>query len=353
MKNYSKIAAAITYLLEQKMEFALYRLPNETQINLIIDLGKKKQTGFVLQPYNTKYSSHIISEDVILSDSEITIENIQKSTPSYIVSKEVEATNLACRFLTKDAYEIYVAETAALCATDELEKAVAARIKGVSKPENFQLGNYFVKLLEKYPTAFVNLYFKRAVGLWAGATPELLVRKKDSNFETVSLAATKLISEKRSWTAKEEEEQQIVTDYVQNVLETNGAKIQGKLKAETVKAGAIEHIKTKINFESEKTIFELAKLLHPTPAVCGFPKEEAKINIRKYEGNQRQMYAGFIGLVTEKTQALFVNLRCMRVIEKECLIYVGAGITKDSNPEKEWLETENKAITLLGLLVVN
>lgn len=350
MNNFTNIAEAVSFLLSQKMEFALYRLPNETQVSLIIDLGQKKETGFVLQPYNTNYTSHIISEDLVFLDDEISVENIKTKTPNDIVSKEVETTNLACRFLTKDAYEIYVAETAALCATEALDKAVAARIKGVSKSENFHLGNYFVKLLKKYPTAFVNIYFKRTVGLWAGATPELLVRKNESVFETVSLAATKLISEARNWTEKEKDEQQIVTDYIQNLLVENGAKIQGELKAETVKAGAIEHIKTKLNFESEKSILDLAKILHPTPAVCGFPLEEAKINIRKYEGNQRQMYAGFIGLNTDKMQALFVNLRCMRLLKNECLIYVGAGITKDSMPEKEWQETENKAMTLLGLM---
>ena len=150
MKNFSKIAEAVNYLLEQKLEFALYRLPNNDAVSLMIDLGLNKETGFVLQPFNSKEKSQIISEDLVFSDTEISIENIKENTKNFKASKEVEASNLACHFLSQTAYETYVAETAALCAGEKLDKSVAARIKSVTKTDRFNLGTYFVKMLRHF-----------------------------------------------------------------------------------------------------------------------------------------------------------------------------------------------------------
>uniref|UniRef100_UPI0037C0DDAB chorismate-binding protein n=1 Tax=Flavobacterium sp. TaxID=239 RepID=UPI0037C0DDAB len=48
---------------------------------------------------------------------------------------------------------------------------------------------------------------------------------------------------------------------------------------------------------------------------------------------------------------LFVNLRCLEVVNNAVNIYVGCGITKDSNPEMEFLETENKSMTMRNIIV--
>jgi isochorismate synthase len=47
---------------------------------------------------------------------------------------------------------------------------------------------------------------------------------------------------------------------------------------------------------------------------------------------------------------LFVNLRCMQLKNKQALVYVGGGVTKDSNPELEWEETVNKTQTMMSVL---
>ena len=46
----------------------------------------------------------------------------------------------------------------------------------------------------------------------------------------------------------------------------------------------------------------------------------------------------------------FVNLRCMQVLKNRFALYVGGGILPDSDPEKEWLETEMKAKTLSDVI---
>ena len=211
----------------------------------------------------------------------------------------------------------------------------------------------FQNLISTYPTAFRYLFFHPKIGLWMGATPEQLVKINQNQFETVALAGTQLYSENVIWATKEIEEQQFVTDYIV-------AKVKDKVTkliisdAKTVKAGNLAHLKSSISGEltADFQANDLIKTLHPTPAVCGLPKENAIDFILKNEGYNRKYYAGFLGEYNKDNQTdLFVNLRCLEVENDVVNIYVGCGITKDSNPEKEFIETENKSMTMRNVLV--
>ena len=94
----------------------------------------------------------------------------------------------------------------------------------------------------------------------------------------------------------------------------------------------------------------IARSLHPTPAVNGVPKEQSKRLIKQIElegSNQdRSLYSGFIGLVSETSSRLYVNLRCCELTNKNAHIYAGGGYTLRSNVENEWEETERKSETL-------
>ena len=129
-----------------------------------------------------------------------------------------------------------------------------------------------------------------------------------------------------------------------------------------MKAGQLIHIKTDIEgtLKEPSQLKEVIQILHPTPAVCGFPKEVTKDFILMNEGYDRKYYAGFLGefnhnfeKATHATE-LYVNLRCMQIeINNETIeanLYIGGGITKDSIPEKEWLETVNKSKTIKNIL---
>jgi isochorismate synthase len=93
------------------------------------------------------------------------------------------------------------------------------------------------------------------------------------------------------------------------------------------------------------------QLLHPTPAVCGLPKEQSKAFILENENYDRTFYTGFLGeLNMENKTDLFVNLRCMEICESQANLFMGCGITKDSIPEKEWEESINKSFTMKRVL---
>jgi len=218
----------------------------------------------------------------------------------------------------------------------------------------FDINIVFERLLQSYPTAFVYCFFHPEIGLWLGATPEQLLKASGTTFQTIALAGTQKASDIEAviWPNKEKEEQQLVTDYIVSQLQPYTDDLQIS-EPYTIQAGAICHIRTDIkgSWKKENTLQQIIHLLHPTPAVCGFPTAVAKDFILKNESYNRSFYTGFLGeLNCDSSSDLFVNLRCMQVEGQEVHLYMGCGITKDSVPESEWLETVNKSMTMKRVL---
>jgi isochorismate synthase len=119
------------------------------------------------------------------------------------------------------------------------------------------------------------------------------------------------------------------------------------------------HLKTDVigSLNENHNLKNIIQILHPTPAVCGFPKESAKKFIHENENYNREFYAGFLGELNkdfgtdENKTDLFVNLRCMKIEANTINFYAGGGITKDSIPEKEWEETVNKTNTMKSCIL--
>jgi isochorismate synthase len=224
-----------------------------------------------------------------------------------------------------------------------LKKVVLSRIKEVDYDKDPI--EIFKSLNSQHPSTFNYIFSSAVFGCWMGATPEVLLQKTEDALETVSLAGTILQSE--SWTKKEREEQQFVTDYIVSTLENNN------LKAEThgpvdQNNGIVKHLKTEIKAKSnsETDFRSLLEQLHPTPATCGIPTKESMDFIIASEIHNRKFYTGYILLNFLKPMA-FVNLRCMELGKTTAQLYLGGGLTAMSEVEKEWEETERKAQTLL------
>jgi isochorismate synthase len=187
-----------------------------------------------------------------------------------------------------------------------------------------------------------------------GASPELLLRGDVARIETMSLAGT-APEGLSGFTSKEREEQKIVTDYITNIF----SKIDSKpvvQKQETMMAGNVKHLcnyfELKMKYD-QKIVNQLVKELHPTPAVGGFPKKEAIEFIVATEKHKREFYAGYFGFVEPGSRTeLYVNIRCMKIIEEIPYIFTGGGITKESNGLAEWNETEMKAVGLINSLCI-
>lgn len=232
----------------------------------------------------------------------------------------------------------------------KLKKVVYSRVIKRSLKQSNRF-SYFERLLQTYPQAFVYYFEDENLGSWIGATPEILLRRIDSHCFVMSLAGTKKANEQRAWTEKEEIEQTLVTDFILKGI--NGLTL-GELDVDgpyVHQAGPVEHLRTDISFniDSHQEV-QLIKQLHPTPAVCGLPRNMAKQAYEAMEIHRRELYTGYIGVFGKQQTHCYVNLRCAKLIDDELFAYVGGGITDESVPELEWMETENKSKTLFDLL---
>jgi isochorismate synthase len=235
-------------------------------------------------------------------------------------------------------------------------KFVAARRMKVKLPESFSSAKTFEKLSELYEQCFISCVSLPGQPIWVGASPESLICiKRDGHAVTVALAGTKRRGScanpecLSSWGRKEIEEHEYVCQFIENTLREFGVSSFEKSDRHPHKSGHLHHLRCCYRFSivapgCRKIDFEaLIYALHPTSAICGLPKRNALNFILQEESFSRSYYCGFLGPVNfEDTVNLFVNIRCMNIRNRSAVLYAGAGITCDSNPDDEWDETTSK-----------
>jgi isochorismate synthase len=251
--------------------------------------------------------------------------------------------------ISKEAYTEQATKLVSSLQTSTLEKLVYSRVK--SAPLTISGTTLFERLEAAYPKAFVYYFKDPVLGEWIGATPEVLIKGTNQSFESMSLAGTKKAQDESPWGAKEIEEQDFVSQFLQQTLVNHGVSDLRSDGPKTVIAGPLAHLRTDFQWKSSlDQAWNIAQDLHPTPAVSGTPRDHALAWIQSEEKHERHFYAGMIGSMDEQSINLYVNLRCAQIQGDQIYLYVGGGFTADSIPEKEWEETENKSRTLLNLL---
>lgn len=329
-------SAKLAQAVQENLPFALLRKPEENQVFLYVQDDTAQQ----------KISFHSFDSAIERS--------ISDQNPAVISSKEFDfdfelklTETVDGGGLTQMEYEKIIQNTVAEIQQSNTRKVVMSRRK-VQENLSYHVLKSYRNLMEQQPNALVFLWHYPEKETWLGATPELLLSQKGNQLNTVSLAATKLPS--ASWMEKEFDEQQIVTDFILDCFK--GTENLQSIGPETVQAGKFQHLKTYISAEIPEnfTIENLLKKLHPTPALCGLPKKAAFDYIVEHEGYDREFYAGYIGIQTKNSKTYFVNLRSAQLFSNQIWVYVGGGITAESVPEKEWMETELKSGTILNAL---
>ena len=347
-KTFSEI---VRRQFDETLPFVVYSLPDSGIIEGYFQKNHEMHTselleedGFVLAPFDDRFKTFVIpSVNSKFLQSEIDFSEIEKKN---VVIDEEEIDQVS--------YENLIKETIQTIKKGEAKKIVFSRKKDFALRE-FSLQVLIERLFSAYPTAFRYLWFHPQTGIWCGATPETLVDIKENSFKTMALAGTQKYSESQiHWGAKELEEQQFVTDAI---LDNLKGLVEDIILSETHshRAGDLLHLRTLISgnlADGREFIYKLTQALHPTPAVCGTPKELARNYIIEREGYLREYYTGFIGPINDKATSalLMVNLRCMKIEGGKASIYVGGGITADSAPADEWKETQNKMQTMLQVL---
>jgi isochorismate synthase len=341
--------------LISKLPFVVYSKPSTTSIiglfqknDVLYQATDFSEKGFVFASFDGA-SSNLIPEN---QSEKITVE--KDGTPIYLFENNAikEDTEAKADFKNLVSLGIRAIEE------ERFKKVVLSRKEKVTT-EDFDVATSFYKLIQLYPTAFVYCFYHPKIGTWLGATPEQLLKVDGPAFKTIALAGTQKDTGNSTiaWEDKEQKEQQFVTDYIVTKL-VNKADELTVSKPYSIKAGNIWHIRTDISgvLNSDSNFQELVNLLHPTPAVCGLPKEDSKKFIIENENYNRDYYTGYLGELNmrsvnnELSSDLYVNLRSMQIENKNAYVYIGCGITKDSDPEKEWEESVNKSMTMKRVL---
>ncbi len=262
----------------------------------------------------------------------------------------------------EDHFRTAVDRAVAAIREGRFQKVVLSRQKKVPLPGDFDQMQTYLRLCRHYPLAFVSLVSVPGHGTWMGASPEILVSvDRHRIFRTMALAGTQpylpeVPPSQVAWTQKEIEEQALVSRYIINCFKQIRLREFEEDGPKTVVAGNLMHLRTDFQVDTQATCFPqlgtvMLRLLHPTSAVCGMPKEAALRFIRENEGYDRAFYSGYLGPVNlEEESHLYVNLRCSQWLENGAILYAGAGITASSVAEKEWRETELKCQTMYHVL---
>jgi isochorismate synthase len=360
--------------LDNQIAFASYKLPDEHEVITIIQWKTQPErisdisslegkSGFVFAPFdlNSENPIRLIQPDLIMKGNKIddidfrfdTI--LARNTAREEKSQQINIPET--HSISMKGYMHQVDELRKMIGESVLDKVVLSRISVEKKPDGFNPTLLFEKLQKAYPEAFVFMIYIADAGLWFGASPEPLMIMKDQEITTVSLAGTRVFESGESnkqWGEKELREQEIVTEYIDNILKKSAIKKYSKEGPVSHRAGNVEHLKTSFGFAGKElngTPLQFLKKLHPTPSVCGLPKDMALDVIKRIEKHKREYYTGFLGpLNFENKWHLFVNLRSMKVDENQLYYYLGAGITSGSDPYKEWDETQNKKNTLQNIV---
>ena len=239
----------------------------------------------------------------------------------------------------------------------EMTKVVSSREVEFTSETPYNVASILANLVDNNPNCFIFGYEKDG-RTFVGASPEILVRHRGSEILSYALAGTAPKDGPNAWT-----EEQLLTN-TKNIIEHNIVRdrIVNTMRQITPditvgETGIMElshlyHLRTIITAkDSTKSLVEWAKLLHPTPALGGEPREKALALLQEYESHERGMYAAPFGFMKDMGDGIVVvAIRSALIMDNVLYAYAGCGVVADSDADEEYAETNNKMRTILDAL---
>lgn len=239
----------------------------------------------------------------------------------------------------------------------EMTKVVSSREVEFTSETPYNVASILANLVDNNSNCFIFGYEKDG-RTFVGASPEILVRHRGSEILSYALAGTAPKDGPNAWT-----EEQLLTN-TKNIIEHNivRARIVNTMRQITPditvgETGIMElshlyHLRTIITAkDSTKSLVEWAKLLHPTPALGGEPREKALALLQEYESHERGMYAAPFGFMKDMGDGIVVvAIRSALIMDNVLYAYAGCGVVADSDADEEYAETNNKMRTILDAL---
>lgn len=236
-----------------------------------------------------------------------------------------------------------------------LEKIVLARQTQFTTTSAWPLLQALEKKAEK-ATCFAFQFSKDSTFL--GATPETLFHREKNVVFSEAVAGTRprgtdedeLARELKS-SAKDHREFNFVKKFIEQALLPLSSQLNWQ-EDQILRTTSVQHLMSRATatLASDCTDQKLLAALHPTPAVCGTPTQEALKLLKSLEPFQRGWYSGAIGWLGTQGADIAVGIRSALVTGSCLKVFAGAGIVQGSNPLKEWEELEAKTAAFYRIL---
>ncbi|HYY39701.1 MAG TPA: chorismate-binding protein, partial [Nitrososphaera sp.] len=238
-----------------------------------------------------------------------------------------------------------------------LAKSLKFTVKG-------NLIGVYAELREVKPSPYMYM-LKMSDRCIIGSSPEMLIRVTKDYIETFPIAGTRQVvqDEKKNeelrqdllQDEKEVAEHTMLVDLARNdigrVCDFGTVKVEEFM---TVKRFShVQHIVSHVAGRLRKGFdsYSSFKAVFPAGTVSGAPKLRAMEIIDELEPTLRGPYAGALGYFSFNGSCDFaITIRSLFVNGNNAYIQSGAGIVIDSDPDREWAETEHKANAMLSAL---
>jgi len=242
--------------------------------------------------------------------------------------------------------------------TSDVQKVVLARKKILQMPYSI---NPFALLSTINSDTFPVYDFCFQVdhgSAFIGSSPECLYRLDGESVYTEALAGTASVTKDSQQpnalksSSKDLLEQAYVRDDVLDALAEISSEILTDHKPRVVQLKSLQHLLTEYTSKLNSSVgnYEIISSLHPTAAVNGLPRSYAIQKIAESEQFSRGLYAGPIGYIGDADSEFAVAIRSALLQDDMVHLYAGAGLVKSSDPQSEWIETENKLQQFLDIL---
>jgi menaquinone-specific isochorismate synthase len=242
-----------------------------------------------------------------------------------------------------------------------IKKIVLARKIELTLSEDLNITKAITELKKDYPNCRLFAYHK-GKSTFFGATPELITKLSGGKIHIDAIAGSigrgkteledleleKILTSNK----KDLDEHRYVLEHFRNVIDNFGENITLDESPSVKRLKNIQHLLTKIvgDLKPDTSVMNILRELHPTPAICGLPKEAALNLIKRIENQRRGLYSGIIGWFNFNNEGEFaVAIRSAVTYGNKLVAYAGSGIVEGSEPESEFEETEMKFKPILSL----
>ena len=283
---------------------------------------------------------------------------------------EVEQAPQSARSLhyepTPEEYAHKVAAAVEHLRNKEVQKVVLARAVRGSVPEPINAGALAMRLRNREPRCTLYSIPLSENQRFVGVSPELLLERRGTDVRCNPLAGTIALpmnapsEDYQNWllgSAKNLNEHKLLVDEMVSALQVIFTDVKADAQPSILKLRTIAHLSSWITTSgttaSMPTVMQILKLLHPTAAVCGIPREAALQLLTDLESQDRGNYAGPVGWLDAAGDGeWWLGIRGVVIEGNEFEAWSGAGIVSESDPIAEREETKDKLASVLTSIAI-